>query len=252
MDEEPRTLPVIILDETAHRRIGYLPPPLQPYVLRHRLVSADQPPARILKERAVSNSTPQSFDNLDSLMVVLGGATTVILVAFSAWRSPSHLMQAVRTLRRNGYELHLVLADSLMTTELVEEHLPDLVNDLVSVVQVFEGAAMDDRLSGCLESMAVALSGSCREHLHGQLAWHGSQRHRDVDTCLDEASSNTAIRPPPAFFTARLEDGMRPLLKEALHRRGFNGHPTEVASRPVGVRVGIFFLHQEIECDECI
>ena len=212
MDEEPRTIPVIILDETARRRIGYLPPPLQPKVLRHRRVSADQPPARLQIESAASSSTPQPYENLDSLMDDLTEATTAILVGFSAWRSPRHLMQAVRTLRRNGHELHLVLADSLMTTELVEEHLPDLENDLVSVVQVFEGSAMDDRLSGCLESMAVAMSGSCREHLHGRLVWHGSQRHRDVDSCVDEALSNAAIRLPPAFFTARMEDGMRACL----------------------------------------
>jgi len=208
-------------------------------------VSADLPLKRLNAERSLS-TRPCTWNHLESLTESLSSATTVILVAFSAWRSPRHLVQAVKALGSSGCELHLVLAESLMNSRYMEGPLQDLERDVVSIVQVSEGTAMEDRLSGCLESMAAVLSGNCREHLHGRLIWQGSGRHPKSSQCLDEVFSNSASILAPTLLTARLENGMTDIFLDELHRRGFGGFPVATAQRPRGVRVGVFLRHQEV------
>lgn len=128
----------------------------------------------------------------------------------------------------------------------MEEPLQDLERDVVSIVEIADGAAVEDRLSGCLESLAVAMSGNCREQLQGRLVWRGSGRHQGPGECLDEVLLNSASVPAPKLFTARLEDGMTDIFLNELRRRGFGGIPVATAQRPRGARVGVFHRPMEV------
>jgi len=241
MDDETKPIPVIFLDETAYRRIGYLPPPLQPYLLRHSRVAADRPPERLLSAASALEVSPCPGINLDTLTEILAGAQSVILVACSEWRSPHHLMHTVKTLHRNGSDFHLLLADSLMDTHFHEECLPKLMRRVATVVRISPGAAKDDRLSGCLESMACALRCDAGENFLGLLEWSGSHQSLEINECLEEVMSSIDPGHFPFLVTARLDLENKIRLDQVLHHHGLGECPLAVAARPKGARVGVFF-----------
>ena len=236
MDDLPRTLPIILLDESARRRVGYLAPPLSLHTLRHPRLDADCPPPRLLASEPLSKALPSA--RLVSLVRELPAQGNLLLGAWSLWGGKERLRNALRIAAGSGREVHVVLPEVFLDG-LAEDELAELLEMATSLVAVSDRPILEDQFAGCLEGMAVVLT-SERPSPRGVLSWRGSRHNSKVEICLEELLSGAdTFCPSPLLLIASIEEKLTPGLRQELSRRGLDKLPLAVGPRECAVRLGI-------------
>ena len=236
MDDLPRTLPLILLDELARRRVGYLAPPLSLHVLRHPRLDADCPPPRLLASDPSSKALPSA--RLAALVRELPGQGKFLLGAWSLWGGKERLRNALRIAADSGCEIHVVLPEAFLNG-VSEDELAELLEMATSLIAVPDRPILEDQFAGCLEGMAVVLT-SERPSPCGVLSWRGSRHNSKVEICLEELLSGADnFCPSPLLIVASIEETLIPGLHQELSRRGLDELPLAIGPRECGVRLGI-------------
>jgi len=246
MDDLPRTLPIILLDESARRRVGYLAPPLSLHTLRHPRLDADCPPPRLLASEPLSKALPSA--RLVSLVRELPAQGNLLLGVWSLWGGKERLKNALRIVAGSGREVHVVLPEAFLN-EVSEDELAELLEMATSLIAVPDRLILEDQFAGCLEGMAVVLS-SEQPSPRGVLSWRGSRHNSKVEICLEELLSGAdTFCPSPLLLVASIEETLIPGLHQELSRRGLDKLPLAVGPRECAVRLGI--LRSALQYGDC-
>ena len=246
MDDLPRTLPLILLDESARRRVSYLAPPLSRYALRHPRLDADCPPPRLLTSDPPSKALPSA--RLSAFVRELPGQGKLLLGAWALWGGKELLWNALRIAASSGREIHVVFPEVFLN-ELAEDELADLSEMAASLVAVPDRPILEDQFAGCLEGMAVLLT-SEQPSPRGVLSWRGSRHNSKVETCLEELLSGADnFCPSPLLIVASIEEKLTPGLRQELSRRDLGELPLVVGPRECAVRLGI--LRSALQNGDC-
>lgn len=246
MDDLPRTLPLILLDESARRRVGYLAPPLSPHAIRHPRLEADCPPPRLLASDPPSKALPSA--RLSALVRTLPEQGKLLLGSCVLWGGVARFRSALRIVAGPEREVHLVLPE-VFVDRLSEDELAELLETVASVVGVPDRPLWKDQFAGCLEGMAVVLT-SGMPSPRGVLSWRGSRHNSKVEICLEELLSGAKdFCSGSPLLVASIEEGLIPDLRQEFSRRGLDGLPLAIGPRECAVRLGI--LRSALRKDDC-